>query len=351
MTFAPPPNVADAASAASPPDSLDDSDAPHPGTVPLPSRDLGGFPGWLREIDWNLPVAAQFVVSGNIRDYHLVPGPDGSAQLATTLNALWLCLTQSDFEGMFVYDPVDFLQVHPETSEAAATLNEVFPPSQGQQRREVSPAGLVECVARVTSSDSHRVSLVIDYASRLSNQDGSPLGPDERHLFEAAVKFAHTASSYFRPGNRKVALYNPVVWLVEQDNDLPSWVATRNDAVRHVSVPLPDLDDRLEAAGTLAYGVPGFSAATEDERLAFVGAFAEQTEGMTLRSMVEIVQLAMDRDFGVTEAEDAVRCYRVGMFENPWKRPRLRGRIRDGEKILDIASLARSGLFGRPWTF
>src|SRR5262249_17927171 len=86
-----------------------------------------------------------------------------------------------------------------------------------------------------------------------------------------------------------------------------------------------------------------------------------EAEGLTLQAMIEVTRLAKERDVTLEDLPDAVRTYKLGVLDNPWKREHLRRRIVDGEqrvpdrvvgqpqavtKTLDILKRAVLGLSG-----
>jgi ATP-dependent Clp protease ATP-binding subunit ClpB len=296
---------------------------------------VGRFPNWLQEIDGALPVRAQFVLTGNIRDDHLV---DGVALPAGTIETLWEGLQPSGYECLLVHDRVDYLRVYPPTPEAEAAAHA----TAGQRPTgEVTLDRLADVIASVALNKEHRVAVVLDYASRLALDLRHP--SEEEHSFLVACeKLSHTATALWRPGTRGAPLFNPVFWLVDSERDLPAWFLLGNDAVRTISLPMPDLDDRGTLAERLVPSLAGAAGAPPDVVRAATRRFAEQTEAMSLRSMLKISSLSVDRGTDIGDVEDAVRCYRVGMLDNPWKRPMLRDRIREAEKLLQKRVLGQN---------
>ena len=290
----------------------------------------GDDPLWLREISGSLPVNAQFVITGNIRDIHLLPR-DGAVAPHATLDAIHSALSASGYECAAIYDPVDQLRVHQPMDESRAVASEVFGLPDGTPQ-EITLSRLSKVISRAVHERQHRVAVYLDYASRLA-MNPSNLTEEERLFLITAEKLSHTAPPLFRPGTRPVPLYNTVLWLVNTERDLPGWLTADNDAIRMVTIPLPDLGDRMRMATLLSASLPGRTAEDPIDP-DVIRSFAEQTQGMTLRSMAEIARLAIDRGIPAVEIEDAVRCYRVGMPENPWKKPYLRNRIRTGGEVL-----------------
>jgi ATP-dependent Clp protease ATP-binding subunit ClpA len=89
--------------------------------------------------------------------------------------------------------------------------------------------------------------------------------------------------------------------------------------------------------------------------------FADLTDGLTLRSMLAISQLARDQGIALPGIADAVRLYKVGIPDNPWRQDYLKEKIRTGadaiarrikgqdqavRKTLDILTRSVMGLSG-----
>ncbi len=311
----------------------------HPVQVGLQARSaswLSTLPGWLRDVDGSLPVTVHYLLTGNILDRHLMPGPDGSAALYPTVEALWEVLACNDFEALVCYDPSDHLAVHPADSEVArAAAADVL--GADVHGRELSLAKLADVIHAVVAA-SRRIAVVICQGSRVLEPGGDDAG--RRALLLRADKLAATAVPPHLPGSRPVPIYNPVFWLLDRERDMPAFLSAGHDTVRTIPVPLPDLDVRRHAASSLSRMLLPTDEARADAD-AFCSRFAEQTEGMTLHAMIEVLRLARDRDIPPADVEDAVRAYRVGVVDNPWKGPFLRDRIASGEKLLGARVLGQ----------
>jgi ATP-dependent Clp protease ATP-binding subunit ClpB len=291
-------------------------------------------PAWLREVEGALATNAQFVVSGNVRDLVLVPDDDGGPAFpAPIVDVLWPMLERSGYELLIVYDPVDGLRVVPDEDDGWAAADALLGRELTRSGHAVTLERLPEYMSAVVHNEEHRVAFVVDHASRIA-ADPAHLNAEQHAFFTFIDKLAHEA----RPNNtsdaRRVPLFNAVVWLVASERDLPAWLVTGNEAVRSVAVPLPDLSDRRVLAELLAGEFPDYASAAEEERSQLVDRFTQQTDGMTLQSMVSIVTLAYDRGFGMRQIEDAARAHRVGVIENPWKRAYLHERIAKGDEQL-----------------
>lgn len=314
-------------------------------SVPLRrSAEMPRPPAWLREFETAVVTNPQIMIYGNVRDHYLIPFGDGSWRFLGIRDAVSWALGRLGYPVTVTVDVVDGVGCLPGGEEAAKAATQILPSDvklgaactlrslgailttavhQGDPQRPVT--------ARDRQPSAPAIGAVlVDYAARLIR--GLPQLDGEEHvLFATAEKLSHTARPVLWPdGTRR---YNPVIWIVNHERELPSWFIAGNDGVRRIAVPMPELDDRLTAARVLAPGLipPGAPA---DEREAEISRFAEHTHGLTLRSMTEIVRLSRSGQPDVKGIEDAARSYRVGILDNPWGKPALRRRLAGATEAL-----------------
>ncbi|MGW8351903.1 AAA family ATPase [Streptomyces wedmorensis] len=329
---------------------------------------LAGRPAFIRELDATLPVHSQFVLWGNRHDSFLVRGSAGShPRLLTLPDLLWDVLRASGYRCLLIHDPVDGLRLHvpadatPEQVDRAEAAVAQLLPQRPPPGQTPSLEVLRAIAARLVRPDVQvRAALVLDDASRLA-RGATDMEPNERDFFRFLARLSRTAVPVSSAGGRTTPLYNPVIWLADREGDLPAWLTSANDQIRSIGLPAPDLGDRQETAQLLLrlFGVTDI--ASDPKAAEACRAFAAQTDGLPLQAMIEITRLARDRGLGVEELSDAVRIYKLGVMDNPWKRDYLRKRIREGQhsipqkvvgqpqavtKTLDILKRAALGLSG-----
>ena len=319
------------------------------------------WPRWLRDLDQSLPVRSQFVLTGNIRDIHLMPDAVGTADVRPVplLDCLWTVFSRSGYEFLAVYDPVDGINIHPREPDALTAGSDVLGMPLDQGPRAVSLDGLRSALAAVVNAEGRRAAFVIDYASRLVS-DAQNLSEAEHDYFVSCEKLARTAGQIAVGQQRPVPLYNPVLWLVHSERDLPDWFVVDNERIRIVPISRPDFGDRYQAASTLS-SLFEDAESKDDTHEELLKIFAGLSDGMTLSGMVEVTRLALDQGLTFADIEDAVRSYKVGILEQPWRRDYLMKRIKDAEqeipqrvlgqpqattKALDILKRSVMGLSG-----
>ncbi|MES9608848.1 AAA family ATPase [Actinomadura sp. NPDC048032] len=297
---------------------------------------LLGWPPFIRELDATLSVHSQYVLSGNLHDSFLAPSSDGGPAVLLPLRALlWETLRSSGAAFMAVYDPVDGLQIvpgpnEPSGDEAAAAAESLL----GKVKADEKPSleGLTRHLAAVARPQENvRAAFVIDSASRIARTP-TDLEPAERDFFRFCAKLSRSARPVRVTGARPKPLYNPVVWLVERPGDLPPWLTADNENIREITIPRPHLGDRQETARLLARAFGVSDVGSDEVAAAACDAFAEQADGLTLQSMIEVTRLAKERNVDLADLPDAVRTYKLGVLDNPWSRGHLRRRVLEGEK-------------------
>jgi hypothetical protein len=297
----------------------------------LPEPDAALAPAWLREVETAVVTNSQILLYGNVRDQFLIPDGRGGWRFRDIEESLWWCLGHIGYPVMIRADIVDGLTVLPagEAGKDAAkhllgeNPDKVGPPSLEVLRR------VLERVAR-QPSEGLAGAVVMDYAARLVRALPQ-LDAAEHEFFAVCEKLSRTAVPV--DWDEDAPRYNPVIWIVNHERELPAWFLAGNESIRRIAIPVPDMDDRQVAARVLARGLLGREASAEDLE-SEAARFAEQTQGMTVRSMLEIVRLSRSRIGPVHSIEDAARCYRVGILDSPWGKPALRKRLVDARGTL-----------------
>lgn len=297
------------------------------------------MPRWARELQRLLPIRSQFVFAGNIRDSFLLPEGD-SQGVMPLVSGLWSTLKNMGYSGLIVYDRVDGLRVVPNDAETCKQVETLLKITLSSGKLETPYNNLKTYIRAVTEASSKdgspapRMAFVVDYASRITVHDNE-LTEAEHEFFIACEKFSDTATQLAWPDQPGVLFFNPLIWLVNKLEDMPSWYLIGNERIHALMVERPDYDTRKLAAQTLLKSFASSEAAqpaTVDNKA--VELFTNLTEGMTIRSMVAISRLAKSQRIALSAFGDAVRLYKVGLPDNPWKKQGVREKIAQAPEIL-----------------
>jgi hypothetical protein len=288
---------------------------------------------WLTDLDRLLAIRSQFVVSGSIHDSFLAPLSTGPA-LVPLIRAVWETLKAKDFRLLLVYDPADGLRVYPDEPATRDLAEKLFDLKLKSGFQVVSLETLTNTMRTLVSLREARCALVVDFASRITRQ-ADHLAEGEHRFFVASEKLAlHAAPIVPMEGGGK-PLYNPVLWLVNRVQDLPSWFTLDSERVANLIIGKPDYEMRQATAQQLAPLFAGYADAAEPARKKFVKRLADGTEGMSLTALSDITELADRSGLGISDIDDAVRCYKVGALDNPWRKDYLREKINDAQSFIE----------------
>ncbi|TMI99574.1 MAG: ATP-dependent Clp protease ATP-binding subunit [Alphaproteobacteria bacterium] len=318
---------------------------------------------WIRDLLRFLPLRSQFVLSGNVRDlqaHEVAPREIAAAPLITTLSDE---LHKSGYANVVSFDLLAGFRVVQGRETTAANADDILrrlglTPADGS-----APAGLdllTQVLERFVPLDGAPTALVIDFASRLITRPAA-LSPLEHQLFSRALILSHAARA--RPaGPNRSPFFNTVLWIVEKEGDLPDWFLIGNPRVRHIPVAKPDHIARRSLIPSLLRSLPGGREASKDDALAAANAFAEETEGLLLLDLNAIAQLARSEALSIAQISDAVRRYKVGVTEDPWRKidrvkisegeafvqRRVKGQTHAVTHMLDIVKRAVTGIGQSP---
>ncbi|BBB69737.1 chaperone [Undibacterium sp. YM2] len=291
---------------------------------------------WLQDLQRLLPIRSQYVVSGSIRDSFLLPldAASGSATLVPFNRALWEFLKNQDYSLLLAYDPVDGLRVYPDEAAQRDLAARLFDVKLADGCQQMSLESLSKLMKKISAEREVRCALMLDFASRISRKP-EQLSEAEHRFFVAAEKISLNASAIVPRQNGGPPLYNPILWLVNRAQDLPSWFTLDSERIATLHIGKPDFEMRQAAAQQLAPLFAGFADAQADVRTQFVKAFTEGTDGMSLSALADITELADRQKLAISDIDDAVRCYKVGVLDNPWRKEYLRDKIRDAENFIE----------------
>lgn len=316
-------------------------------------------PRWLRDLQRFLPLKSQFVLTGNIRDLQVLEAVPGQMTAAPLITALGTELAASGYRHVISYEPTtgfrmaDTLSGMPPHGDAVLSALSLTPANG------VAPAGLdllTSTLERITSFADGPIALVIDFASRLIIRNES-LQPHEHQLFMRAQVLSQTARP--RPyGPQRTPFFNSIVWIVDKEGDLPDWFLFNNTRLRHIPIAKPDHLARGALARVLIKTMPAGGQASANALAASADAFVDMTDGLLLTDLNAIAQLGRSESVTFDRIADAVRRYKVGVTEDPWRRidrhkietapDYIRGRVKGQDHavthVLDIVKRAVTGV-------
>lgn len=300
----------------------------------------------MRDLERFLPLKPYFVLTGNVSDYQICD-VGGSLAPFTLPDALVEILKGNGYGSILYFDPANGF--HGFRKEDAELLKKI----EGLQEN-FAPALAVTVLARALPkflelNEPEPVALIANFSGRLIlRPDG--LEPQENALFTSALIRGYQSQP--RPyGTAKRSFFNSVIWIADREATLPDWFTIDNACLRHIPIAKPDASQRRVLAPHLLAGLGDVSNDAPEE-------FVDATEGMLLRDMTAIAQLGMAEGIKASRIQDAVRHYKIGVTDDPWKKlsrekitnakatieRRVKGQAHAVTHILDIVKRAMTGV-------
>jgi hypothetical protein len=340
-------------------------------------------PRWIKDVLRFLPLKSQFVLAGNIYDRYpflTKPAQVGQGeQPGSPARYIALGLTEYLTEALRLRGYQYFLEFNliegyraatprGDSAEASLKLLEASRKFFGETfKLNFDPNGRYKCslsksldvLEAVLSHKEHYIGVVFNFASRFAKRVDS-LDSAEHEYFSRALILCQAAKPH-PTSTVKEAQFNSVFWLCDKENDFPDWLALNNPRLRVVMIPKPDHVIRgALITSLLAPSLPGFAETPAEKRDQIDAVYIEQTEGLLLTDVIAITQLCRKEGLKFEEIGEAVRRYKLGVTEDPWKRlarkkiaqgqsiiqRRVKGQHQAVVKSLDIIKRAVTGLSG-----
>jgi hypothetical protein len=317
-------------------------------------------PRWLRDLLRFLPLKSQFVLSGNVKDLQTQEISAGLIAAAPLIDVLAAELKTAGFIHVLVYDPIMGIRLADpfiEPAQAANVLESLGLP-QSNANAGASLDLLAAALDSVVPSDGPRTAIIVDFASRLIVRTDYPSSA-EHQLFTRALVLTQSAKA--RPvGPDRHPLFNTVLWVVDKEGDLPDWLVINNPRLRHIPISKPDRAARRAVIPSLLRSLAGGQEASNVVLTQAEEDLVDETEGLLLTDLNAIVQLGRTERVEVSRISDAVRRYKVGVTDDPWRKiekerirsastfvtQRVIGQDHAVTHMLDIVKRASTGISG-----
>lgn len=295
---------------------------------------------WARELLRFLPVKSQFILWGNVNDVYPLQIEQGVVCTFRLCDFLQETLKREGYSLVVKYEPLigfSLLEGSP------ALFNDVT----GEQIDcngnliKAKLSDVANVIEKLVETDKVHVAIILNFASRIQEL----CRPDSEDFFYRMFRLAGNASSKIpnrsgrepiSPGAPATPLYprfNPIMWILDKENDLPAWFALENQKIRVLPLPRPDYEIRRRIVESIAPKMIGFDDMDENRRRENLSIFVSQTRGLFAEEIVSIVQLARKEELRFAEVADAIRGYKLGVVENLWSKLDL-GKIADAETLL-----------------
>jgi len=291
-------------------------------------------PRWVRDLVRFVPLKSQFVLSGNVRDFQISDVKDEYCIWHSLEDFLALEFQSLGYEAVVFFDPVTGFNLPSVLNIPLEVQNGIATKFSFSIGGENTPR--LEDFSKVLESIVHAIdkplALVANFSSQLIVQpDG--LSRTEHDAFTRAFIASQRARA--RPyGDPAKPFYNTVIWIVDKEGDLPDWMIVDNPKVRSIPISKPDISVRKAFIPGLLKSLSDFKSLDETYKENVIRQFVEQTDGFLLHDLISIIELARSENIPCAEITDAIRRYKIGVTEDPWKQID-RDKIKNGKQFVD----------------
>jgi hypothetical protein len=318
---------------------------------------------WVKDVFRFLPLKSQFILYGNIRDLQPFPRGKGAYALLRLPNFLCDALSLRGIEHFLVFRPTEGLSFLTPSGRSPASEREFFSTTfkmkfdRGDLASCHSLSDALNYIEDILKNREHACTVILDFASRnILNLEN--LKDDEHRDFSRALLLSHQVDP--RKGQYRTTQFNPLFWLCDKENDLPGWFTFGNTRIRQLGISNPDHVVRRALIPDLLIELAGAREASEAVFHEALDRFVDQTESMPLTDVIGITRLCRHEELPFHQIGEAVRRYKLGVTEDPWKklnhddiaqggdrlRERVKGQSKAMTKALDIVKRAITGLSG-----
>ena len=112
--------------------------------------------------------------------------------------------------------------------------------------------------------------------------------------------------------------YNLLIFLIEKENDLPSWFFMNNLSLKSIAVAKPNDIQREYIASHILNIFSDYKELDKEKQKEILDFFVSQTAGMYAKEILSIATLGLREKLKSTQIAEAIRRYKVGVLENPW---------------------------------
>jgi hypothetical protein len=156
------------------------------------------LPPWIREVDVLLPVVRQFILTGNIEDFHPV-GSVAKPAWKRPPTCSSTAAKANEFDLIYSYDPVDGIAL--EFERTAGTAEKFFSPTHLERSTSATLGKMADLMRKAMLGTDHKVAIFMHFAARMW-RDEQHAGPDLRVLLALAEKLAHSEPALQAPQSR-----------------------------------------------------------------------------------------------------------------------------------------------------
>ena len=276
------------------------------------------LPKWSREFIRFLPAKSQFILWGNIYDFYPIQLQSGVTTMKMD-DFLNTTLRRQSYSVIVKYEPLSgFMMLKGGDVEAYKKITGLNYDEKSPSRASLPEAsGIIE---KLIKAQGVNCAVLVNFASRIPDLCGDN-GNDVNDFFYYMFRLMNEATPKYIKNEEKntaTSLYSPLIWILDKENDLPSWYTLNNARLRNLPIPKPDHDIRRYITESISPKVAGYAEASDEQKRENSELFISQTAGLYSSELIAIVQLSRREGLKWNDIGEAIRRYKLGIMENLW---------------------------------
>ena len=305
---------------------------------------------WHRELEVFYQIKNSIIFEGNIYDSYEYPEGEMWGAWLPLNSYLETFFSDRGYSNVIFYNHIDgFTSSNPESLEKFASVTGTKT-ENGRIPAKFAPGhnDAPELIKEAVLQNSESMLIIMDMASRYI------IAPD--HLYPADLQcysilqqavlgaagvsvFADTVKYGFDRGPK--VLRNLILFITEEQNDLPSWFYLNLNCIKGISVDYPTALQRRNFLrfNREAFFAPGIYEAdmeniSDAEFEKIIDRFGARTEGFTFSELMQLRDLCINQRILPSRLTSVIDLYNYGIKENPWESEDLIKHLEKGEEIL-----------------
>ncbi len=265
-------------------------------------------PKWAREIERFISIKPQFLLWGNIYDVYPIELDDRITTMKLT-DYLSNILIANSYDLVVEYQPLIGFTILKGAKEEFNRISE-------EKIKETLKASLPkanEIIEKFVNSREISTSIILNFSSRLENIAKN----DIEEFFYKQFRLLQNATPKITP-NHKEPKFNPIFWLIDKENDLPTWYNLDNPKLKTLPIPKPDFLIRKIIIEKLSQRINGFNQLEERKQKENISLFIDQTNNLYANEIISIITLAIRDKIDFYNINEAIKSYKLGIIENEW---------------------------------
>jgi len=248
---------------------------------------------WIKEISRYSKVKNTFVLYGNIYDIYGYESEEKVLPLGMDKFLSRYLREKEGYKKVIKYEPLfGFVGIDFDYDKRAIVLEDAY-----------------KTITELFNEDG--VCVVLNFASRLQDIANN----DFISFMYKIFKYSLNATPKMTGNEPK---HNLLIFLIEKENDLPSWFFMNNLSLKSIAVAKPNDIQREQIASHILNIFTDYKTLDKSKQKEILNFFVSQTAGMYAKEIISIATLGLREKLKSSQIAEAIRRYKVGVLENPW---------------------------------